>query len=135
MRRATTAFWTLADDLDAQRIDRAPYGGRIDQLVAIGINRGAAAVQLGAANHKCAALSCCCCLVEAPADRRRLAAYNYMEVAKLTASDAAAGDYFGRSVAIDGDTVVVGAPPAGTGGAVYVFRTSDGGATYARWPS
>ena len=29
---------------------------------------------------------------------------------KLTASDGAAGDYFGYSVAISGDTVVVGAP-------------------------
>ena len=46
-------------------------------------------------------------LEEAPADRRRLA--NYQEVAKLTASDAAAGDRFGGSVAIDGNTVVVGA--------------------------
>ena len=37
--------------------------------------------------------------------------------AKLTASDASAGDVFGASVAIDGDTVVIGAPaddtPAG----------------------
>ena len=31
---------------------------------------------------------------------------------KLTASDAAAGDVFGDSVAISGDTVVVGAPGA-----------------------
>ena len=54
----------------------------------------------------------------------------YDEVAKLTASDGASYDYFGKSVAIDGDTVVVGAVNAGTGGAVYVLRTSDGGATY-----
>ena len=53
----------------------------------------------------------CCLLVEA--DRRRLAAYNYMEVAKLTAADAAAGDEFGNSVAIDGGTVVVGARQPG----------------------
>jgi Ca2+-binding RTX toxin-like protein len=32
------------------------------------------------------------------------------ETAKLTASDGAASDYFGVSVAIDGDTVVIGAP-------------------------
>ena len=50
-----------------------------------------------------------CCLVEAPADRRSLAAYNIVEVDKLTANDAAAGDSFGWSVAINGDTVVVGA--------------------------
>ena len=32
----------------------------------------------------------------------------YGQVAKLTAADAAASDYFGRSVAIDGNTIVVG---------------------------
>ena len=32
-----------------------------------------------------------------------------MEVAKLVAGDAAAGGWFGISVAIDGDTVVIGA--------------------------
>jgi len=46
--------------------------------------------------------------------------------AKLTASDGAAGDLFGWSVAISGDTVVVGAPHAAIGGqtrqgAAYVF--------------
>ena len=50
----------------------------------------------------------------------------------MTASDAAADDEFGYSVAIDGDTVVVGATGAGTGGAVYVLRTTDGGATYGQ---
>jgi hypothetical protein len=81
-----------------------------------------------------------CCLVaasEAPrADRRRLAVYNYQEVAKLTASDATAYNWFGRSVAIAGDTVVVGAPyddDAGTNsGSAYIFRTTDGGATYGQ---
>ena len=53
----------------------------------------------------------------------------YGQVAKLTASDAAASDNFGLSVAIDGNTVAIGAPGAGTGGAVYVLRTIDGGAT------
>ena len=33
------------------------------------------------------------------------------QLAKLTASDGAAFDYLGYSAAIDGDTVVVGAPP------------------------
>ena len=60
--------------------------------------------------------------------RRRL---SYAELEKLTASDGTAGHSFGRSVAIDGNTVVIGAPGAGTGGAVYVLRTSDGGNTYA----
>ena len=36
-------------------------------------------------------------------------ASGWTQVAKLTADDGAAGDYFGRSVSIDGDTVVVGA--------------------------
>ncbi|MFQ5526160.1 MAG: hypothetical protein ACE5GX_07845 [Thermoanaerobaculia bacterium] len=60
------------------------------------------------------------------------------EVAKLTASSADAGDRFGTSVAIDGDTVVVGAPkeddlcppafPDCDSGAVYVFERNQGGA-------
>jgi hypothetical protein len=54
----------------------------------------------------------------------------YGQVAILTASDAAEDDYFGYSVAIDGATIVIGAYGAGTGGAVYILRTSDGGATY-----
>jgi hypothetical protein len=43
---------------------------------------------------------------------------------KLTASDAAAGDEFGRSVSISGDRVVVGAPYGGEliTGSAYVFR-------------
>ena len=71
--------------------------------------------------------------MEAPADRRRLAAYNYLEVAKLTAADAAAGGYFGISVAIAGNTIVGRClwQYAGAGRA-YVFRTSDGGATYGQ---
>jgi len=57
----------------------------------------------------------------------------YAQVAKLTASDAAESDGFGRKVAIDGETVVVGASGENSQrGAVYVFRTSDGGATYAQ---
>ncbi len=45
---------------------------------------------------------------------------------KLLASDAAAGDEFGRSVAVHGNTIVVGSPLEDAGGnaagAVYVFR-------------
>jgi hypothetical protein len=55
---------------------------------------------------------------------------SYDQVAKLTASDAASSDYFGGSVAIDGATVVVGAYVDYPGGSTYVFRTTDGGATY-----
>ena len=49
---------------------------------------------------------------------------------KQTASDGVWSDNFGYSVAIDGATVVIGATGAGTGGALYVFLTTDGGATY-----
>ena len=46
---------------------------------------------------------------------------------KLTASDAASNDHFGKSVAIDGGTIVVGAPQWENdgSGSVYLFRTSD----------
>ena len=44
----------------------------------------------------------------------------FAEVAALTALDGGAGDQFGRAVAIDGDTVVVGALPPG--GSAYVFQ-------------
>ena len=57
--------------------------------------------------------------------RRRLS--DYAQLAKLTASDAASGDSFGRSVGIDGDTIVVGTYSKE---AAYVFCTTDGGATY-----
>ncbi len=56
------------------------------------------------------------------------------EIAKLTASDGAGGDGFGTSVAISGDTIVVGCGcPRGNpmlpvpGGAAYVFTESVGG--------
>jgi FG-GAP repeat protein len=53
-----------------------------------------------------------------------------LQVAKLTASDAAANDFFGRSVAISGTTAIVGAwgnNDAGTGsGSAYLFDTTDG---------
>lgn len=48
--------------------------------------------------------------------------------AKLTASDASAGDFFGRSVCISGDYIVVGAMgvynEARSAGAAYVFKRS-----------
>ena len=60
----------------------------------------------------------------------------YAQVAKLTASDAASDDRFGASVAIDGGTIVVGAygddDDGSYSGSAYVFRTTDGGATYAQ---
>ncbi len=50
---------------------------------------------------------------------------------RLYASDAAAGDLFGHAVAIDGETVLVGArnddlPGAANAGSVYVFVREDG---------
>lgn len=56
---------------------------------------------------------------------------NWSEETKLTASDAASKDSFGLSAAIDGDTVVVGAPYAdivdvgSDAGAAYVFQRND----------
>jgi uncharacterized repeat protein (TIGR01451 family) len=59
------------------------------------------------------------------------------QVAKLTASDGAAHDYFGVGVAVSGDTVVVGAhgdddacpaDPSCDSGSAYVFARNQGGA-------
>jgi hypothetical protein len=43
---------------------------------------------------------------------------------KITASDAAAGDEFGNSVAISGDSLIAGASGEGSSGAAYVFIRS-----------
>ena len=50
---------------------------------------------------------------------------NTQEVAKLVASNAAAADYFGVSVALDADTLVIGAY-----GDDYGVDTTDSGAAY-----
>ena len=64
--------------------------------------------------------------------RNQGGADNWGEVKKLTASDAQAGDQFGISVAISGDTAVVGAYLEDAGGsnagAAYVFQRDQGGA-------
>lgn len=52
----------------------------------------------------------------------------WLETAKLIASDGAAQDQFGGSVALSGDTVAVGALSAGPSGAVYVF--TGGGSSW-----
>jgi hypothetical protein len=53
---------------------------------------------------------------------------NWGQVTKLTASDAAAGDLFGISVSISGDTAVVGAyEKTNFPGAAYVFERNQGG--------
>ena len=53
----------------------------------------------------------------------------WSQQAKLVANDAGAGDKFGHSVAIDGDTIIVGAPsdtPHGVdSGAAYVFTRTN----------
>nr|CRH07569.1 Protein of unknown function. Containing four cadherin domains and two bacterial pre-peptidase C-terminal domains [Candidatus Magnetococcus massalia] len=58
----------------------------------------------------------------------------WTEAAKIQASDAQTSDYFGSSVAIDGNYAIVGAYQEDTGGssagAAYIFQTSDGGATW-----
>lgn len=55
---------------------------------------------------------------------------------KLMASDGAANDNFGRAVATDGTTILIGAPsrdvPPTDAGAVYVFRKSGGVWTQAQ---
>ncbi len=57
---------------------------------------------------------------------------NWGQVKKLNASDAASLDYFGVSVAVDGDTVVVGSyqdDDAGiSSGSAYVYARDQGGA-------
>jgi len=54
------------------------------------------------------------------------------QTAKLTASDAVAGDGVGSSVSISGSTIVAGAPYQGTSvGAAYVFTKPAGGWTNA----
>jgi FG-GAP repeat len=68
-------------------------------------------------------------LAPAGADEAPLALLAAIHRAKLTASDGAASDEFGFSVAVSGDTAVVGAPyddtPAGTdAGSAYVFVRS-----------
>jgi len=53
---------------------------------------------------------------------------SWVEEQKLTASDSAAGDYFGNSVAISGDTAVIGArlddDNGNSSGSAYIFRFS-----------
>ena len=65
-------------------------------------------------------------------ERNQGGAGNWGEVTKLTASDAQGGDFFGQSVAISGDTAVVGAYREDAGGsdagAAYVFQRNEGGA-------
>lgn len=56
---------------------------------------------------------------------------NWLGDVKLMASDGSSGDWFGRSVALDGDLLVVGAHLYGSNdrGAAYVFRRDSSGWT------
>jgi len=58
---------------------------------------------------------------------------NWGLITKLYASDAGGSDFFGQSVAINGDFVVVGAPGSNTrgvdSGAAYIFGRDQGGAS------
>ena len=60
-------------------------------------------------------------------------------MAKLTASDAASYDYFGYSVAIAGNTIVVGAyrddDGGSSSGSVYIFHTRTAVRRAMKWPS
>ena len=63
-------------------------------------------------------------------------ASGWTQVAKLMAGDGAALDYFGLSVSIDGDTVVIGAygddDDGSSSGSAYVFTRATAG-DLTRW--
>jgi FG-GAP repeat/HYR domain len=65
-------------------------------------------------------------------ERNQGGADNWGEVKKLLASDIEVGDLFGNSVAISGDTTIVGSPFHDEGetnaGAAYIFTVSDSNA-------
>lgn len=55
------------------------------------------------------------------------------QVAALKANDGSPGAAFGATLAIDGDTILIGAPSASGAGAVYVFeRTAPGAFSWAQ---
>ena len=61
----------------------------------------------------------------------------WTQVAKLTADDGAASDFFGYSVSIDGDTVVIGAQhdddKGSNSGSAYVFTRDTAGDLTSGW--
>lgn len=59
---------------------------------------------------------------------RPAAGESWTEGAKLSASDSVAGDFFGWSVDVDGDTVAVGAVFGADSGSTYLFHRNSGGA-------
>ncbi len=61
-------------------------------------------------------------------ERNQGGADNWGQVKKLTADDGAAGDFFGRSVTISGDTLLIGVSQDDIQGAAYLFKRNQGGA-------
>ena len=65
-------------------------------------------------------------------ERNEGGADNWGRVTKFAGSDTDNSDFFGRSIDIDGDTIVVGASISGSlgaaSGAAYVFERNEGGA-------
>ena len=63
--------------------------------------------------------------------------FKVSERAKLTADDGAADDYFGHSVSIDGDTMVIGAHQdddmGSNSGSAYVFTRDTPGDLASGW--
>ncbi|QQR90554.1 MAG: FG-GAP repeat protein [Myxococcales bacterium] len=64
---------------------------------------------------------------DAPSRTGRVYVFEYdgsswTETQTFTASDAGAGDGFGSSLSLRGDTLLVGAPGSGTGGAAYLYQ-------------
>ncbi len=62
---------------------------------------------------------------------RRGADGSWSEAATVASDDAKVGDAFGTSLSADGAWLAVGAPSAGTGGAVYLFERRNGRWTQA----
>ena len=95
--------------------------------------KGTAGAKLPLSNDAPRALSARAASLTAPANynatraRRRLSVVDYEERARLVASNATTGNGFGSSAATSGDLVAIGAF-----GAVYIFRTDDGGTTWSQ---
>ena len=75
--------------------------------------------------------------VSASVDINATAGSQWPQVAKLTAGDGAAGDQFGVSVSIDGDTMVIGAykddDKGSNSGSAYVFTRDTAGDLTSGW--
>ena len=57
---------------------------------------------------------------------RKTADGTWTQAGEIHAEDATVGDTFGRSVAVQGNWMAVGAPFQGTGGVVYLFERRNG---------